>query len=115
MRLDQTKKPGWFRTVVLGDVHLGNPYTPTDYIIRNLHTCINAELIKEIDLLVIEGDLFDRLLSNNDDNVYPIHAWATWLMCACAEHNTALFVLEGTPSHDWQQNKYFVEQKQNAN
>lgn len=114
MNTSQCKTPGWFRCVAFGDVHLGNPNTPTELIIRNLHRYIHEDLIAELDVLIIEGDLFDRLLSNDDNNTYRIHAWATALMYMCSRHNTELWVLEGTPSHDWGQNKYFVEQQINA-
>lgn len=114
MNTARCKKPGWFRCASFGDVHLGNPNTPTEYTIRSLYQYINEDLIRELDMLIIEGDLFDRLLSNDDDNVYRIHAWATVLMTWCAKHDTLLRIVKGTPSHDWDQCKYFVEQQRNA-
>lgn len=114
MNTANCKKPGWFRCVSFGDVHLGNPRTPTEFIIRNLQRYINEDLIAQLDMLIIEGDLFDRLLDNKNADTYRIHAWATELMYMCAKHNTLLRVLEGTPSHDWNQNVYFVEQQNNA-
>lgn len=114
MRTDRCKKPGWFRCASVGDVHLGNPNTPTALTIRSLHQYLHEALIKDLDMLIIEGDLFDRLLNNGDDNVYRIQAWATALMRLCAKHDTLLRIVEGTPSHDWFQSTYFVEQKVNA-
>lgn len=114
MNTANCKRPGWFRCASFGDVHLGHPNTPTEHIIRNLHQYIHEDLIKELDMLIIEGDLLDRLLNAGDPNVFRFHAWATWLMFTCAKHGTMLEILEGTPSHDWFQSMYFVEQKQNA-
>ena len=115
MNTTNCKRPGWFRCASFGDVHLGHPNTPTKHIIRNLVQYIHEDYIRELDMLIIEGDLFDRLLSNADDNTFRIQAWATQLMRWCAKHGTMLEVLEGTPSHDWMQSKFFIEQKQNAN
>lgn len=114
MNTANCKRPGWFRCASFGDVHLGHPNTPTKHIIRNLIQYFNEDLIKELDMLIIEGDLLDRLLNSGDPNIFRFHAWATWLMRMCAKHGTMLDILEGTPSHDWFQCMYFVEQKKNA-
>ena len=114
MNTANCKRPGWFRCASFGDVHLGHPNTPTAKIITNLMQSINEDLIRELDMLIIEGDLLDRLLNSGDPNVFRFQAWATWLMRTCAKHNTMLDILEGTPSHDWFQSMYFVEQKHNA-
>lgn len=115
MNTANCKRPGWFRCASFGDVHLGHPNTPTEHIVRNLFDYIHEDLIKDLDMLILEGDLLDRLLNAGDPNVFRFHAWATWLMYTCAKHGTLLEILEGTPSHDWFQSMYFVEQKQNAN
>jgi hypothetical protein len=114
MKTANCKRPGWFRCASFGDVHLGHPNTPTEHIIRNLMQYIHEDLIKDLDMLIIEGDLFDRLLNSADDNIFRIQRWATQLMWWCAKHGTMLDIVEGTPSHDWFQCKFFVEQKQNA-
>jgi hypothetical protein len=114
MNTANCKRPGWFRCASFGDVHLGHPNTPTEHIIRNLLQYVHEDLIKELDMLIIEGDLLDRLLNAGDPNIFRVHAWATWLMRTCAKHGTMLEILEGTPSHDWNQSMYFVEQKINA-
>jgi hypothetical protein len=115
MRTDLCKKPGTFRYISLGDVHLGHHSTPTATIIQNLDTwCLTDERLKEVDMVIITGDLFDRLLHNADENVKLINRWITRLMYRCAVHNVMLEIVEGTPSHDRGQSNFFVEQAQNA-
>lgn len=116
MKTDQCKSPGNFRLLSVGDIHLGHPQTPTELIIRNLDRyCTNEVVLKDVDLLIITGDLFDRLLHNADDNVTLIQRWITRLLYKCSYLNVAVRVLEGTPSHDRGQSRFFIEQQQNAN
>lgn len=114
MKTDKTKKPGCFRYISLGDVHLGHRLTPTAHVIRNLERLITDELLKELDMVIITGDLFDRQLANGDDVVHLINRWMTVFMAKCALYKVTLYVVEGTPSHDRKQSQYFVEQKVNA-
>ena len=92
MNTTNCKRPGWFRCASFGDVHLGHPNTPTKHIIRNLVQYIHEDYIRELDMLIIEGDLFDRLLSNADDNTFRIQAWATQLVHTGVYHPTHLVV-----------------------
>lgn len=114
MKTDRTKKPGTFRYLSVGDVHLGHRSTPASLIIRNLDLTITDELLREADMLIITGDLFDRQLNNGDEVVHQINRWITKLMFRCAAFNTMIRVVEGTPSHDREQSRFFVEQKENA-
>ena len=114
MKTDRCKKRGVFRYLCLGDVHLGHPQTPTRKIIHNLKHCITDLLLKELDMLIIEGDLFHQLLTAGDENLFRIQAWITLLEARCAAFDVTLVVLKGTPSHDWDQPKFFVEQAINA-
>lgn len=98
----------------LGDVHLGHRLTPTEDIILNLDRYISDDLLKEIDMLIITGDLFDRQLNNGNDCVNAINRWATTLMYRCSAYNVMIRIVEGTPSHDRGQSIFFLEQKVNA-
>lgn len=94
----------------LSDVHLGHPNTPTTLIIKNLKIAFpdNAET-GELDLIILAGDIFDRLLNLPDDDVYPIRKWVNQFLRICERRNIIVRVLEGTPSHDWKQSKLFEE------
>lgn len=112
----KTKTPGQFRFASLGDVHLGHPQTTTATIIQNLDRyCTNETVLKDLDLLIITGDLFDRLLQNAEEDAILSERWITRLLFKCAYLDVAVRVVEGTPSHDRYQSRFFVEQKLNAN
>lgn len=115
MKTERTKTPGKFRFVSLGDVHLGHHQTSTTKIIENLDRyCTNDTVLKDVDMLIITGDLYDRLLHNADDNVHHINAWITRLLYRCAYLDVVLRIVEGTPSHDREQPRFFLEQAANA-
>jgi len=115
MKTDRCKKPGEFRFASLGDVHLGHSSTPTRLTLQSLARYVTDDLLMQLDMLIIEGDLFDHLLHAEDDNLYLAHRWMSFLLMRCAAHNVMLEVVEGTPFHDRHQSRYFVEQKHNAN
>lgn len=93
---------------------MGHRSTPAELIIRNLDLTITDELLKEADMLIITGDLFDRQLNNGDIVVHQINRWITRLMFRCSAFNTMIRIVEGTPSHDREQSRFFVEQRENA-
>lgn len=93
--------------LVLGDIHLGNPLNPTNNIIDNLRDfwLINHKLLKDCDVIFIEGDLYHKLLSNNSDDYILAMEWLSELIMYCSTFKIKLRILEGTPSHDWRQAK----------
>lgn len=110
------KSPGKIRILNIGDVHLGHARTPTEFILKNLRTTIcSPSILKEIDLVTIAGDFFDKCLSYSDPQVAEIEQWITQFLWLCATHKVVLRVLEGTPSHDWKQSSFFAQQAKNAN
>ncbi len=115
MKTDKTKFPGTFRYISLGDIHLGHRTTPTSHILLNLDKVITDKMLKELDMVIITGDLFDRQLNYGDESVHQINRWATTFMMRCAANNVMLRIVEGTPSHDREQTQFFVEQKVNVN
>lgn len=115
MKTDKTKKPGIFRYLTVGDVHMGHRQTPTDLIINNFWKTVPDTLLKDIDMLIITGDLFDRQLNNGDPIAHAIDRFITILLYKCERYNVMIRIVEGTPSHDREQMQFFVEQKNNAN
>ena len=93
----------------IGDVHLGHHNTDTAHIIANLYREFpDNEAFGELDLFIIAGDLFDRQIDYSDPNVELIDKWMNDFLLQCKKHNVILRVLEGTPSHDWQQSANMV-------
>lgn len=91
------------------DNHLGHLKTPTAHIINSFKTTILTEGNKDLDILFIAGDLFDRLLDLNSKEVQLIIEFFNYLLTYCYVNNILLRILEGTPGHDWQQSTILVK------
>lgn len=93
----------------IGDLHLGHPNTPTVHILGNLRKAFpdNTET-GELDMIIIAGDLFDRLLNLADPNVVEIKLWMIQFLAMCKRRNIMILSVEGTPSHDWKQTRWLV-------
>jgi len=89
----------------LSDIHLGHKNTPTDFIIDNLYKFFDdySKLLEDVDIIIISGDMFDRLLPTNSQDYLSIIEWITNLSKYCQKRNIKLRYLEGTPSHDFKQ------------
>lgn len=94
---------------VLSDIHLGHKRNPTKEIIKNLKKALpdNHETAA-LDIIFLAGDVFDNLLSLNEDDIWDIKIWVDGLLRICKKHDILLRVLKGTPSHDWDQPEVFV-------
>lgn len=104
-----TRKGYILKYSVTSDNHLGHLKTPTLHIIQSFKTSILTEENKNLDVLFIAGDLFDRLLDLNSKEVQLIIEFFNYLLTYCYANNILLRVLEGTPSHDWQQSSTLVK------
>jgi hypothetical protein len=97
------------RIASIGDVHFGHHNTPTTHILANMYKAFpDTEETGELDIIFIEGDLFDRLLYLSDPDVDEIKFWMFDFLTMCAKRDIVVRVLEGTPSHDWHQNRLFL-------
>lgn len=96
------------RIAALGDVHLGHHKTTTPFIIENLKRAFpDTDETGELDLILFEGDVFDRLLVFPSENSVEITYWIMEFLSMCRRRNIIVRVLEGTPSHDWRQSLIF--------
>lgn len=93
----------------VSDIHLGAKRTHTLHIIKNLRAAFpdNEETAK-LDLICLAGDVFDTLLNLNDSDLMEIDFWIAYMLRLCKKYDIVLYVLEGTPSHDWWQSERFV-------
>ena len=105
--------------ITLSDIHLGNKLNKTENIVRALREFFrsNDKEIKTYDMIVLVGDVFDRLLNNSSTDYLLSIEWLTELVMYCGKNNIKLRILEGTPSHDWKQCKalYTIIDKLNLN
>lgn len=91
--------------LVISDIHFGHNINKTCDIIQNLSNFFikYRKDLKDLDIIFLAGDVFDRLLSNNNkDYLYAIK-WLVDLLLYCEKEDIILRILEGTPSHDWKQ------------
>ena len=95
--------------LVISDIHLGHLQNKTSRIINNLIQYFkdNNKLFSKLDMIFIAGDVFERLLGSNSDDLNKSLEWLAILSNYCKKNNIKLRILEGTPSHDWKQVKLF--------
>ncbi len=95
------------KIMIIGDIHLGHNNNKTDYIINSLKNYfkVNSKLIKELDYIIINGDLFEKALLTYSIEYMLSMEWLFQLVKFCSVNNIKLRLLEGTPSHDNRQGK----------
>ena len=93
--------------LVLSDIHFGHNLNKTDNIVANLRSYfrINHKEFKTLDMIIIAGDIFDKLLVTSSRDFILATEWLTELILYCKANKIKLRILEGTPSHDWKQAK----------
>lgn len=102
-----------WKIATVSDIHLGSLLNPASQIIKNLNRYLTRDFLNGVDILFLAGDVFDRLISNTEDDIHPIVQWIVHLLVKCQETDTIVRVLEGTPSHDRRQSKFFQSINQN--
>lgn len=95
-------------------MHLYHPHTTSDHVVSVLYELVNNfEDFANLDIIIIEGDLFDSLMPYNSVYVNVIEKWMTDLLTSCEKYDISLRVLEGTPSHDMKQSAAIVKVMEN--
>lgn len=94
----------------LGDVHLGHPRTKTSHITENLQKyLINDPQFEDLDLITINGDWWDQLLTMTSDAATDAEEFIFHLLYRCGLANIKVRVLEGTPLHDCKHSAKFEQ------
>jgi DNA repair exonuclease SbcCD nuclease subunit len=98
------KDASGLRMACVSDIHLGHSRTVTSFITKNLYKAFpDNQETAELDIVFIAGDVFDGLLSLPDQDIIEIEQWIFYMLRLCKKHDILLRVLNGTPSHDWNQ------------
>ena len=98
------------RILEFADIHFCHRKTPTQLIIHNLNVLMPFdERMAKYDMIMIPGDVWDRLVSVPDPDVFLTKRWIVRLLTLCKRYDITLLVVEGTPSHDRKQSKWFEE------
>lgn len=97
-----------FNIAVTSDVHNGHPRVATAHTAKCIREAFpDNKTTAKLDMIVIAGDWYDRLLNLSQTDVEETDISIIYLLRLAAKHNIVLVVLEGTPSHDWGQSKRF--------
>ena len=68
------------------DNHLGHKKTPTKHIANSFRKNILRDENKNLDIIFISGDLFDRLLDLNEEDVQTILKLLSDLLKFCSDN-----------------------------
>lgn len=98
------------KIISLSDIHLLHRLVPTSHIVFNLRMVTpDVEEMKDIDIIFIAGDVFDRPVPLHHPDIALVIEWISYLFYICDKYDIILRVLEGTPGHDWKQSRLFVD------
>lgn len=98
-----------------GDIHLGHPVCPTPHIVKNLRGAWRESAdLEKVDILLYNGDVFDRLLPYSNEFLFEIESWAMHTLRLCKKYGIALRILAGTPRHDNHQSTVFERLNETA-
>ena len=103
-----TAKRKHLKIASFSDCHVGHRNTPTEKVLSTLSAAFpDNATTGELDLIVIAGDFFDKMLQLPTNCVTRIHQWIHTFLKMCKRWDIKVRVLEGTPSHDRKQNALF--------
>lgn len=93
--------------LTISDVHLNHPRNKTEEICKAITTFFDdfkdSSPFSDLDIIFIAGDMFHSLMDCAGTVVHDTLITMSRLMRFCSRNKIKLRVLEGTPSHDWQQ------------
>lgn len=91
----------------ISDVHLNHPRNKTVDICKALTVLFedfkDGTVFSDLDIIFIAGDMFHTLMDCSGNTIHDSIIWMSKLMRFCSRNKIKLRILEGTPSHDWQQ------------
>lgn len=94
-------RSGKLNIATISDVHIFHARVLTTYIIETLQRLFkDDDETGELDYIIIAGDLFDRIRTLADDEVWDVMLFFSGFLEMCNRRNIRVRILEGTPSHD---------------
>lgn len=92
----------------IADIHFGNRRVPSKYTIDNIKKYL-FPLISEIDVLFIAGDVFDGLISLDNQEAILAFDIINELLRLCNRHDVIMRIVRGTYSHDHKQLNFITK------
>lgn len=110
----QTNKRGTLIEVHLADLHFGafDPSKQFNILMEQVYNKIS--LLPKIDIISIDGDIFDHKVMSNSDTVLYATKFVDALVHLAKAKNATLIILAGTYSHDFDQLKLFYHYMDNS-
>lgn len=102
-----TKCKGTFVSIHIADIHFGAIDEKAQYDILKEQFIDRISILDNIDLICIDGDLFEHKYMANSNVIYYAQLFIDNLVEFCRNKNTTLILLHGTYSHDSNQLKLF--------
>lgn len=93
--------------VHIADLHFGAFNPQLQYQILQEQFIDKIKQLNNIDLISVDGDIFDHKVMSNSDVVLYASLFIDNLVSICREKNATLILLHGTYSHDYDQLKMF--------
>lgn len=101
-----------FTYLNLSDIHFFHSLTPTEYTTESLTEYFDdfkpTSRFAGLDMILFGGDITDDRRDFKDPCVYLMKEWFYRLMVFCCEHDIALRILRGTPSHEYDQSRNLI-------
>lgn len=95
------------KAIHTSDWHFFHRHVPTAETITSIRKYILPR-IKDVDLFLLPGDVFERVVSLNDDDVQSVIELFVDIFIECYTHNVIFRIVRGTFSHDNHQNRLFL-------
>ena len=98
---------GTLVSIHIADIHFGAIDPKVQYDILKEQYIDRISILDNIDLICIDGDLFEHKYMANSDVIYYSSEFVRQLVELCKIKNITLILLHGTYSHDANQLKLF--------
>lgn len=114
MDTSQFKTRGTLIEIHIADLHFGAFDPKKQYQILAEQLLSEIVQLPKIDIISIDGDLFDHKVMSNSDTALYASKFIADLVHICKNKNATLVILAGTYSHDFDQLKLFYHYMDNS-
>lgn len=105
--MSRNTQRGLLYEVHIADLHFGTINPKTEYEILKEQFINKINMMPRIDIISIDGDLFDHKLLSSSDAVLYATLFVGDLCMTAKRYNATLILIDGTPSHECGQLKLF--------
>lgn len=95
-------------SVTISDIHFGCVANSSEKVIAGLEKKLTPAYLKDVNIVYIGGDVFERGLPTNHPDIPHIVSWQRRFLARCGRLGIIVIIIEGTPSHDRKQSHLFT-------